>query len=302
MAAVIVLVVLALGAVVGQRAFAAKASLERAQGQLQTFRSAVAQPDQDLPALYEQVRASTEDAVGQSRTPAWSLLEHVPLIGADLEAFRQTTELVDAVVRDGIGPLAPAANGLSAESLKPTDGRIDLAPLQRLAPAVVDVDAAIQAASRSAGAIDTRHVVAPAPRADRGAARSARRGRPPQHRSATGRAALPAMLGADEQRRYLLMFQNNAEERASGGNPASLALLTVDRGAIALGRQAGSGDFPSPYAEPPYAPTGGGNKDWPTTATSRLCWGTRPSAPCCRRTTGERRCSGSTTTTTPPRR
>ena len=213
-AAVIVLVVLALGAVVGQRAFAAKASLERAQGQLQTFRSAVAQPDQDLPALYEQVRASTEDAVGQSRTPAWSLLEHVPLIGANLEAFRQTTELVDAVVRDGIGPLAMAANGLSAESLKPTDGRIDLAPLQRLAPAVVDVDAAIQAASRSAGAIDTRHVVAPAPRADRGAARSARRGRPPQHRSATGRAAAP---GHARGRRAAALPAHVPEQRRGAG-------------------------------------------------------------------------------------
>jgi hypothetical protein len=78
---------------------------------------------------------------------------------------------------------------------------------------------------------------------------------------------LPAMLGADGPRRYLLMFQNNAEERASGGNPASLALLTVDKGAIGLGRQAGSGDFPSPYATPPYAPSGGGNKDWPTVYT-----------------------------------
>jgi hypothetical protein len=78
---------------------------------------------------------------------------------------------------------------------------------------------------------------------------------------------LPAMLGADGPRRYLLMFQNNAEERASGGNPASLALLTVDKGAIGLGRQAGSGDFPSPYATPPHAPSGGGNKDWPTVYT-----------------------------------
>ena len=72
-----VLVVVGLGAYVGQRALAAKASLERAQGQLQTFREAVGEPDQDLPALYAPVRASTEDAVGQTRTPAWSLLEHV---------------------------------------------------------------------------------------------------------------------------------------------------------------------------------------------------------------------------------
>ena len=266
-AAVVVLVVLALGAYVGQRALAAKASLERAQGQLQTFRDALGQPDQDLPALYEQVRAGTEDAVRQTRTPAWSLLEHVPLIGANLEAFRQTTELVDALVRDGVGPLATAANGLSAQSLKPTDGRIDLAPLQRLAPAAVQVDDAIRAATGSADAIDTRHVVPQLRQPIDELRRQLTEIAPLTAEARRVVPLLPAMLGADEPRRYLLMFQNNAEERASGGNPASLALVTIDRGKISLGRQASSSDFPSPYAEPPYTPTGPGNEDWPTVYT-----------------------------------
>ncbi len=41
---------------------------------------------------------------------------------------------------------------------------------------------------------------------------------------------LPAMLGADSQRRYLLMFQNNAEVRATGGIPGAVAVVTADRG------------------------------------------------------------------------
>ena len=78
---------------------------------------------------------------------------------------------------------------------------------------------------------------------------------------------LPAVLGGDGTRHYLLMFQNNAEERASGGNPASLALVTIDQGKISLGRQASSGDFPSPYAKPPYDPSNPGNEDWPSVYT-----------------------------------
>jgi hypothetical protein len=267
LAVVAVLVVVGLGAYVGQRALAAKASLERAQGQLQTFREAVGQPDQDLPALYAPVRASTEDAVDQTRTPAWSLLEHVPVIGANLTAFRQTTELVDDVVRDGMGPLATAANGLGVESLKPEDGRIDLTPLQRVAPAVISVDDAIQAATRDADAIDTRHVV---PQLRDPIDQLRRQLEEVAPLSAEARRAVPlvpAMLGADGTRHYLLMFQNNAEERASGGNPASLALLTIDDGAIGLGRQASSSDFPTPFATPPYAPSGPGNEDWPTVYT-----------------------------------
>lgn len=264
---VVVLVVVGLSAYVGLRALAAKASLERAQTQLQTFREAVGQPDRDLPALYAPVRASTQDAVEQTRNPAWWLLEHVPLLGANLEAFRQTTELVDAVVRDGLGPLATAADGLSVASLKPKDGRIDLAPLQRLAPAVVSVDDAIQTATRNAEAIDTQHVL---PQLSEPIDQLRRQLDEVAPLSAQARRVvplLPAMLGADGPRHYLLMFQNNAEERASGGNPASLALLTVDDGAIGLGRQASSSDFPTPFATPPYAPSGPGNEDWATVYT-----------------------------------
>jgi hypothetical protein len=70
-------------------------------------------------------------------------------------------------------------------------------------------------------------------------------------------------LGGEGKRHYLLIFQNNAEERASGGNPASMAMLNVDDGKVKLGRQGSSSDFPRPYATPPYTPTGAGNEDWP---------------------------------------
>ncbi|WP_427115886.1 DUF4012 domain-containing protein [Pseudarthrobacter scleromae] len=45
------------------------------------------------------------------------------------------------------------------------------------------------------------------------------------------------MLGAQAPRNYLLMIQNNAEARASGGIPGALATLTFDNGNLALGSQ-----------------------------------------------------------------
>jgi hypothetical protein len=65
-------------------------------------------------------------------------------------------------------------------------------------------------------------------------------------------------LGGEGTRHYLLIFQNNAEERTSGGNPAAMAMLDVDHGKIKLGKQPSSTDFPSPYPTPPL--TFGG--DW----------------------------------------
>lgn len=40
------------------------------------------------------------------------------------------------------------------------------------------------------------------------------------------------MLGADGPKNYLLLFQNNAEVRSLGGNPASLMLLRVEDGRL----------------------------------------------------------------------
>lgn len=44
--------------------------------------------------------------------------------------------------------------------------------------------------------------------------------------------ALQAGLGADGEKRYLLLFQNPAELRPSGGFPGTIALVTVERGQL----------------------------------------------------------------------
>ncbi|MDV8146995.1 DUF4012 domain-containing protein [Arthrobacter sp. B10-11] len=50
------------------------------------------------------------------------------------------------------------------------------------------------------------------------------------------------MLGAQGPRNYLLMIQNSAEVRASGGIPGALAVLTLDQGKLSLGAQSSAGD------------------------------------------------------------
>ena len=49
------------------------------------------------------------------------------------------------------------------------------------------------------------------------------------------------MLGADGPRTYLMLFQNNAELRATGGIPGSFATITARNGKISLGRQGDAG-------------------------------------------------------------
>ncbi len=247
---------------VGNRALIAKDSLEAAQGQLTSFKSALGQPNApSTTALYRGLQANTTKAAQQIDDPVWSLYERLPVVGPNLKAFGQTATLIDALVHDGVGPLAKAADGISVDSLKPHDGGIDIEPIKKLTPAIADVDDAIQAADRSAAAIDTSDVL-PQLKQPIDSLRATLAEAAPV--TAELRKVMPVLypaLGGEGKRRYLLMFQNNAEERASGGNPASMAMLIVDDGKVKLGRQGNSGDFPK-LTKPILMPKGSWNADF----------------------------------------
>lgn len=56
-------------------------------------------------------------------------------------------------------------------------------------------------------------------------------------------SVLPPLLGADRQRNYLLVFQNNAEVLPLGGSAASQSLISVDNGDVTIAAQADSTKF-----------------------------------------------------------
>lgn len=249
---------------IANRALIAKDSLEAAQGQLATFQSALGQ--QNAPstaALYTQLQKNTSKAAEQVDDPVWSAYEHIPVLGANLKAFRQTAVLVNDLVHDGVGPIAKAADGISIDSLKPHDGGINIEPLKQLTPAIGDVDDAITVADKRAGAIETKDVVSQLKQPITKVRSLLQQAAPVTHELRKIMPVLYPALGGEGKRHYLLIFQNNAEERASGGNPASMAMLVVNKGKIKLGTQGDSGNFPHPYSVPPYAPKGDGNGDWP---------------------------------------
>ena len=71
-------------------------------------------------------------------------------------------------------------------------------------------------------------------RSTRCTAQLARADREAQHAAAAARLA-PAIFGADGDRNYLLVVQNNAESRATGGFIGSYALITAHDGKLDVG-------------------------------------------------------------------
>jgi hypothetical protein len=248
---------------VGNRALIAKDSLTAAQGQLTSFKSVVGQPGApSTTALYTKLQKNTAKAAEQVDDPVWSLYERIPVVGPNLKAFRQTAALVNGLVHDGVGPIAKAADGISIESLKPKNGGLDIAPLKKLTPAVLALDDAIAVADKRASQIDTADTVAQLKGPVNQVQTMLSQYAPTIHEIRKVMPVLYPALGGNGARHYLLMFQNNAEERASGGNPASMAMLVVNGGKIKLGKQGNSGNFPH-YTRPPFTPAGAGNGDWP---------------------------------------
>lgn len=164
----------------------------------------------------------------------WRLATAVPWIGDDLAAVRTLAEVADDLSRNGLPSLLTAVEVVDPSDLLLPDGRVDLEPLTGVADQVVDGDAAVRSALDRIEALDTDALLPQLAQ--------------PVHQvhdqlagvaATTATAAravqlLPAMLGADGPRDYLLLVQNNAEQRAAGGIPGVVLLLRAEDGTVQI--------------------------------------------------------------------
>ena len=176
--------------------------------------------------------------------PIWKLAEGAPWIGPQLAAVSNVAASLDDIASDALAPLADAAAGFPLDALRPQDGRIDLTTIVQIQDAAHTAADGIAAAAASVSAIDRAPLLSPV----RGAVDQVDTllAETTVATSALSRATtlLPAMLGAEGPRNYLVLFQNNAEWRSLGGIPGAMALLHTDGGALSLAAQESSTDYP----------------------------------------------------------
>ena len=199
----------------------------------------------DLTEVQRESRAAADHVGG----PLWAVAARLPGVGDDISAVREASDLV-ADAAEGVGnDLLAVADTLEPDNLIPAGGRIDLAPLEAAAPRLESASAQLDALAGRAEQIDlagVRPVVA-----DPLSQLKTEIARVRDIAAEASRAAelLPPMLGSDGRRRYLLLVQNNAELRSTGGIPGAYAELRADDGRIRLGEQGSAAGLGS-YAEP----------------------------------------------------
>ncbi|MFI2369184.1 DUF4012 domain-containing protein [Streptomyces sp. NPDC018833] len=160
--------------------------------------------------------------------PAWYAAAQVPIIGRPLTTVRGVTHAADRLTHDVLPPVV----GMAAGGGDSRDGGIQ-AMLTRLDKTAPDFERAAQVA---ADMRDEAHGLPATPWV--GAADHARiqmvrqldRLAPTLTDAAVAARVVPPMLGADSPRRYLVVFQNTAEARGTGGLPGAFAVLTVEQG------------------------------------------------------------------------
>src|SRR6185503_10399184 len=106
----------------------------------------------------------------------------------------------------------------------PRNGRVNIAALARVAPQVRAADEAIQRARLAVADIDVGTLVGPVRRGIVTLRRELERAASQTDTATRATALLPRMLGADRPRTYLVLFQNLAEVRATGGAPNAFAV------------------------------------------------------------------------------
>lgn len=190
------------------------------------------------------IAADTAAARSLTSDPVWQAAEALPWVGDQLAAVATVTAAVDDVAGKALTPLVRVASDFSAGALKPVDGRIDVSGFGEMHEAAQSTTSQVALASDTVDGIDRAALLPPLANAVEdvsGLLATVETGSDAVSRAT---ALMPAILGADGPRNYLVVFQNNAEWRSLGGIVGAMALVHTEDGQISLAAQASaSGDF-----------------------------------------------------------
>lgn len=253
--AVVALAAIGVSAWVGLKAADVKSELEAATALLPSLKKDIAANDAAAASgTVDSMIKHTKAARDAANDPVWKATAMLPWVGPNLQAASEVAISADDVARLGAAPLVKAFQSLDWKSLAPSADGMDLAPLQSAQPKVQAAAYAVRESSQRLGNIKSENLL-PQVAKPLIAAREELAALQEELDSASDAARLaPTMLGADTPKRYLLLMQNNAESRATGGIPGALAVLSVDKGNLKLESQTSAtalGAFVPPIAVDP---------------------------------------------------
>jgi hypothetical protein len=217
-------------------AFGLSASLARS-----SLNQAVAQSRVGL----DQVRAGHQSDAGAELAGAADNFDHaahlldafwtwparlVPVVAQQRDALARASSAGSQIARSG----SVAASVAPYQQLKASDGRVDLPTIRRMTQPVADTAAALTRAQHTLRSVRNGWLIAPvaSPLAD--FSRQVDGALPQAQLASSALIAAPGLLGAGQDRTYLILFTNPAESRFLGGFAGSFGILTAHDGKVSF--------------------------------------------------------------------
>ena len=236
-----VLLVLALLVVLGAagylavRGLAARNELAQARPQVAKVKEAVLAGDTARAnAALAELQKHAAKARRHTSGTIWSVGEHLPVLGDDLDGVRRVTVTIDRVATDVLRPLVDVAASVEPSALRVAGNRINTEPLTKAAPALADAERESAAAQAELADLRPGEMVGPVASAVTDVRRQLDELVSTTAKASSAAQLLPPMLGSSGKRTYLLAFQNNAEARGTGGLLGAYGTLEVADGRLRI--------------------------------------------------------------------
>ncbi|MGY2701575.1 DUF4012 domain-containing protein [Nocardioides sp. HB32] len=227
---------------VGWQAWHVKNDLTAAGADAHHLRSALETGDRSqIDVALGSLQVHSADAADRTGGVTWSALAHLPGWGDDARGVRVVSEVIADLSNDGLEPIVESASKLG--TLLPKDGTVSIDAVRELQGPVSQATTALDRADARMQGQDPSGFIQLLRDQYRDLADQLDDAAHTMRSADTALAVLPAMLGADGPHNYLLVFQNNAEIRATGGLPGAIALIRSDHGQIKMVRQVTAGSF-----------------------------------------------------------
>ena len=215
-------------------AMTVKAQASELMAQVDPMKEALKSGDAEtLDASVGIVQENMATINAEVHSPLWTLASYLPVVGEDVRSVQSLGQAGSALVNDALVPVATTVSGTGLSDLL-QDGVVNVELIRSISDAVGGALPTIQSSVETISSLPEAHI--------------------PQLREVLSKVQeplasandlidqfgpmldlLPQILGGDGARTYLVLAQNNAELRATGGLPGSWGTVTIDNGVITMG-------------------------------------------------------------------
>lgn len=234
----IVFILAAWGAALAHQVLSVRAHLEQAIELVPRLVSEIGEGNQvEAHLTVESIHTHTSAARSKTTGPLWQSATVIPFIGPNFSAVREVAMSSEEITTGAVMPLVENYDALNWQTVSPQNGRIDTAKLQGASPYISAAASTVRLSHQRLASIDRTNLVRQIGEPVESATDRLEELAVVLDTAASAAHLLPAMLGADEPRHYLVLVQNSAEARATGGIPGALAVLSANDGKIVLEEQ-----------------------------------------------------------------